>query len=219
MRLKDWLRQLYQASDLLCLGYDRFCTQIRSSKDFLALLDFAESAEPLLAQLSASGEHELLAEIDACHRFCLLTPATFRRQTIIHNGQTSGRCDPNIFRRKYFVLECDIAPNVAAWQGIFPNPMYDGFDLQAGVIRHLFDQHYPIVSIVHSGNKSLHIWCSGQGLSEGEIEERVAYTAPLGADAKAGRCRSQFMRCVSPRHPIRPQPLLYFNSDFINHEQ
>jgi len=85
----------------------------------------------------------------------------------------------------------------------------DGFDLQAAVIRHLFDVSFPIVSIVHSGNKSLHVWVDGKDTPESAIDSFISGTSRLGIDAKAGRTKSQFFRLPNPDHPQRKQYLLY----------
>jgi len=146
---------------------------------------------------------------------CLITPATFgTREVTNSNGKVQGRCDANVLNRKYFVLEADIAEGEPGWLGLLPNSKYNGFDLQAGIIRHLFDLSYPIVSIVHSGNNSLHIWCSGKGLSDADINAKILPTSAFGVDTH-GTTISQFMRLPNSPHPTRPQKLLYFNSDFI----
>lgn len=89
-----------------------------------------------------------LAQLCRPALFCFLTPATFRERT--------RRCNENVLDRRYFVLEFDIKPENADWKGVLPSNQFDGFDLQAGVLLHLFEQNYPIVSIVHSGKSSLH---------------------------------------------------------------
>jgi hypothetical protein len=210
---EDWLSWLYKPDDLLCVGKNKFDMRVEPLSTYLRYFDMLRgdiARHPLLCKF-------LIAQTGAPY-YCLMTPATYRERWVVHNRKNSGRCDPNVLTRKYFVVECDISPAVQAWRAVLPHPRYDGFDLQSGVIRHLFELGYPIVSIVHSGNKSLHVWCSGQGITEEEINEKIAYTAALGADAKAGMSRSQLMRIVNPTHPQRPQHLLYFDANFINHE-
>jgi hypothetical protein len=102
------------------------------------------------------------------------------------------------------------------WHPILEKAGCTGCDLQAGVILHLFELGYPIVSIVHSGNKSLHVWCSARGLTEDQILQKIDYAASLGADGVAGKKISQFMRLPNPDHGSRKQHLLYHNPAFIN---
>jgi hypothetical protein len=127
--------------------------------------------------------------------------------------------------RRYFVLEIDIRAQEedrygqlvdTAWAPTLRYAGCTGFDLQAGVIRYLLDKQYPVVSIVHSGNKSLHVWCSGRGLSDVDLKGLIIPTSKYGVDVKAGKCKSQFMRLPNPTHSKRPQHLLYFNSRYVN---
>ena len=209
MTTEEWLRQMYCPGDLLCIGRDKFETEIKVLEDILALLSLGERPEE---------RHQKMFRFCRYGQFCYLTPATFRAKTISNLvGKVQGRCNANVLRRRYFVLEADIAAGQKDWEGILPNPRYDGFDLQAGILRHLFDRGYPIVSIVHSGNKSLHVWCSTRRLSEEQINQKIVCTNALGVDTH-GMTLSQFMRLPNPTHPSRPQPLLYFNLQFINHE-
>jgi hypothetical protein len=150
-------------------------------------------------------------------QYCLLTPAVYREREIERAGKRYGRCDENILERKYWVIEFDIGEGQPAWKGILPSRHFTGFDLQAATILHLMTLEFPIVSIVHSGGKSLHAWCSGHGMTNEEIEAKILSTAVYGADVKAGLAISQFFRLPNPVHPTRPQRLLYLNSDFINH--
>ena len=206
---EDWLRRMYCPGDLLCVGVNKFGTEIKALEEILALLSLGRSPEPRCQRMFRFCRYGL---------FCYLTPATFRNKTISNiDGKVQGRCNANVLRRRYFVLEADIAADQKGWEGILPNARYDGFDLQAGIIRHLLDQSYPIVSIIHSGGKSLHVWCSTKGLSEEQINQKIVYTNALGVDTH-GLTKSQFMRLPNPGHPTRPQPLLYFNPQFINRD-
>jgi hypothetical protein len=203
----DWLRRMYCPGDLLCVGIDKFGTEIKALEDILALLSLGKRLE-----------YQKMFRFCRYGQLCYLTPATFRSKTIVNiDGKVQGRCNVNVLRRRYFVLEADIAAGEKGWEGILPNALYDGFDLQAAIIRHLFERGYPIVGIVHSGNKSLHVWCSSRGLSEEQIDQKIAYTNSLGVDTH-GMTKSQFMRLPNPEHPTRPQPLLYFNPQFVSHE-
>jgi hypothetical protein len=101
------------------------------------------------------------------------------------------------------------------WHPILEKMGCTGWDLQAGIIFHLFELDYPIVSIVHSGGKSLHVWCSARGLTEDQILQMIDYAASLGAD-DAGKTVSQFMRLPNPDHAVRKQHLIYHNPAFIN---
>jgi hypothetical protein len=205
----EWLSQLYQPDDLLCIGTQKYDIKIKPLAEWLdQIVSDAKQFKILSRYFPKLTGGYLPLE-------CLLTPATFGARTITKpDGKVQGRCDANVLNRKYFVLESDIAEGEPGWLGLLPNSKYNGFDLQAGIIRHLFDQEYPIVSIVHSGNNSLHVWCSGKGLSDAEINAKILPASVYGVDTH-GTTISQFMRLPNSAHPTRPQRLLYFNSDFI----
>ncbi len=208
----DWLSQLYQPDDLLCVGTSKYSTKIKPLSEWLEQIGSKEkqfkSLAPLLPKLAVAAAAFRPEE-------CLLTPATFAAREIINwKGEVQGRCDANVLTRKYFVLEADIAEKKPGWLNLLPNPKFNGFDLQAGIIRHLFDQNYPIISIIHTGNISLHAWCSGKGLSGQEIDTKIFQATPYGVDFH-GTTKSQFMRLPNPLHPTRPQKLLYFNPTLI----
>ena len=152
------------------------------------------------------------------NQYCLLTPAVYGAREIEYDGRVWGRCDRNVLRRKYWCIEFDISENQGNWRSVLPHRDYDGFDLQSGVIFHLLESGFPIVSIVHSGRKSLHVWCSGEGLAHEEIESLILFTSVYGADVKAALCLSQFMRLPNPNHYNRPQYCYYLDPKFINHE-
>jgi hypothetical protein len=203
----EWLRLLYQPTDLLCLGLTMYDTKIAPLSEIL----------PRFRTDRDSVAVRNLKGLYRTDQYCLLTPAVYREREIERAGKSYGRCDENILERRYWVVEFDIAEGQPAWKGILPNRDFDGFDLQGAIILHLMAQGFPIVSIVHSGRKSLHAWCSGHGMTNEEIEARILSTAVYGADVKAGLAISQFFRLPNPIHPTRPQRLLYLNSDFINH--
>lgn len=209
-RTEDWLRRLYSERDLLCIGKSKKDTEIRPLEEWLSDLRWAGSRISILSRHSY-------------HAF--LTPAVFRAK--VHrgdDGKKHGRCDENVSSRRYYVLECDIAETETKdgeirptfWTDTLHKERCTGFDLQAGVIRHLFENRFPIVSIVHSGGRSLHMWCSGKGFTDKQIKSWILDQGTLGVDTKAGVPRSQFFRLPNPDHPVRPQPLLYFNPEFIN---
>jgi hypothetical protein len=203
----DWLRLLYRPTDLLCLGLTMYDTRIAPLSEIL----------PRFPTNRDSVAVRNLKGLYRTNQYCLLTPAVYQERGIERNGKGYGRCDENILERRYWVVEFDIAEGQPAWKGILPNRDFTGFDLQWAIIFHLFEQGFPIVAIVHSGNKSLHMWCSGYGMTNEEIEAKILSTALYGADVKAGLTISQFFRLPNPTHPSRPQRLLYFDSDFINH--
>src|SRR5271165_2230999 len=136
---EKWLGLLYNEDDLLCIGADCYETTVRPLWTILNLIEVARHEDSPYAPLAQLCRPAL---------FCFLTPATFRERT--------RRCNENVLDRRYFVLEFDIKPENADWKGVLPSNQFDGFDLQAGVLLHLFEQNYPIVSIVHSGKSSLH---------------------------------------------------------------
>ena len=204
---QQWLAQLYQPEDLLCIGWTMYDTKVAPLSEIL----------PRFRTDRDSAAVRNLKELYRTEQYCLLTPAVYREREIERAGKRYGRCDENILERKYWVVEFDIAEGQPAWKGILPSRHFTGFDLQAAIILHLMALGFPIVSIVHSGRKSLHAWCNGHGMTNEEIEARILSTAVYGADVKAGLAISQFFRLPNPRHPARPQRLLYLNSDFINH--
>ena len=205
---QEWLRWLYLPSDLLCVGVTAYDTKVAPLKEIL----------PRFAQAGDSANVLELKKLYRTNQYSLMTPAVYREREILsEDGRYQGRCNANILERKYWVLEFDIAEGQGDWKGVLPHRDYDGFDLQAGIILYLLEQEFPIVSIVHSGKKSLHVWCSGRGMSHEEIEAKVLSTAVYGSDWKAGQIDSQFFRLPNPVHPSRPQSLLYLNQDFIHH--
>ena len=122
------------------------------------------------------------------------------------------------------MIECDIVGTRkkeddslvnTPWHPILEKAGCAGWDLQAGIILHLFELDYPITSIVHSGGKSLHVWCSARGLTEDQILQMIDYAARIGADHN-GKKISQFMRLPNPDHASRKQHLIYHNPAFIN---
>jgi hypothetical protein len=193
----DWLYDLFRPDDVLCLGK-------------LAM-------DTIVAPLEAWGQflEENFADLNL--ECCLLTPNPYKP-----NAEKRGNA--GILERRYFVIECDIVGTrkkkdktvvLTPWHPILEKMGCNAWDLQAGIILHLFELGYPIVSIVHSGGKSLHVWCSVRRLTEEKILQMIAYTANLGAD-DAGKTISQFMRLPNPDHASRKQHLLYHNTDFIN---
>jgi len=203
-----WLSQLYSPDDLLCIGRNMYEWHI------VALGE-------ILPRFPQPGDLPAVAKLNLLHRtnqYCLLTPAVYGAKEIEYDGRTWGRCERNVLRRKYWTIEFDIAEGQGNWKSVLPHRDYDGFDLQSGVILHLFELGFPIVSIVHSGRKSLHVWCSGEGLSDEEIETLILSTSAFGADVKAALNNSQFMRLPNPVHPTRQQHCYYLNTDFVNHE-
>jgi hypothetical protein len=204
---QQWLAQLYQPEELLCIGWTMYDTKIAPLREILCRFPAARDSTTM----------QKMRRLYRTNQYCLLTPAVYREREIVQNGVYFQRCDANIAERKYWVVEFDIAEGQPAWKAILPNRDFDGFDLQAAIIFHLLALGFPIVSIVHSGRKSLHVWCSGRGMTNEEIEAKILSTALYGADVRAGLTISQFFRLPNPTHPSRPQRLLYFDSDFINH--
>jgi hypothetical protein len=192
----DWLYDLYRPEDILGVGWIKEETTIGS-------LEF-------WGQCFEENSSEM------CWRYCFLTPNPYR-------SDAEKRGNAGILERRYFVIECDIVGTrkkdetvvLTPWRPILEKTGCTGWDLQAGIIFHLFELDYPIVSIVHSGNKSLHVWCSARGLTEDQILQMIGYAASLGAD-DAGKTVSQFMRLPNPDHATRKQHLIYHNPAFIN---
>jgi hypothetical protein len=203
-----WLSRLYLPSDLICIARNMYDRRV------VALGE-------ILPHFPKEGDSPTVQKLNLLHRtnqYCLLTPAVYREREIEYDGRWWGRCERNVLRRKYWCIEFDIAEGQGSWRSVLPHRDYDGFDLQAAIITYLLDLGYPIVSIVYSGRKSLHVWCSGAGLSDAEIEMLILNTSPFGADVKAALSNSQFMRLPNPNHCNRKQVCYYLNDDFINHD-
>jgi hypothetical protein len=193
----DWLNDLYRPEDILGLG------AVKEETTIGPLLSWAQCFEENYSELR--------------WRYCFLTPNPYR-------PDAEKRCNAGILERRYFVSECDIVGTIkrkdepfveTPWYAILEKMGCTGWDLQAGIILHLFALNYPIVSIVHSGNKSLHVWCSARGLTEDQVLQMISYAASLGAD-DAGKTVSQFMRLPNPDHATRKQHLIYHNPALIN---
>jgi len=196
-----WLSQLYLPDDLLCIGRSKYDQRV------IALGE-------ILHHFPQPGDSPAVQKLNILHRtnqYCFLTPAVYGAREIEYDGRLWGRCEKNVLWRKYWCIEFDIAEGQGNWKGVLPHRDYDGFDLQAGIILHLFELDFPIVSIVHSGRKSLHVWCSGEGLTHEEIEAKILSTSIYGADVQAALKLSQFMRLPNPAHPHRPQFCYYLN--------
>jgi len=147
-RTLDWLYDSYRPEDILGPG--------------------AATQDTIVAPLEHWGQ--LLKEnyLELRSKLCFLTPNPYR-------PDATGRCDAGILERRYFVLEGDIIDTKTKkngsvvptpWQPVLQEAGCSGWDLQAGIIFHLFELGYPIVSIVHSGDKSLHVWCSARGRAD-----------------------------------------------------
>jgi len=202
-----WLSRLYLPTDLLCIARNMYEWRIVSLGEIL----------PHFSKPNDSAAVRKLNEMFRVNQYCLLTPAVYGAREIEYDGRVWGRCERNVLRRKYWTIEFDIAEGQGSWRSVLPHRDYDGFDLQAAIIRHLLELGYPIVSIVHSGRKSLHVWCSGAGLTDEEIETLILATSVYGADVKAALNNSQFMRLPNPVHPNRQQACYYLDPKFINH--
>ena len=160
----DWLYDLYRPEDILGLG--------------------AVKEETTIGSLVSWGQCFEENYFELCSRYCFLTPNPYR-------PDAEKRCNAGILERRYFVIECDIVGTrkrkdgtdvETPWYAILEKTGCTGWDLQAGIILHLFELVYPIVSIVHSGGKSLHVWCSARGLTEDKILQMIEYAAGIGAD-------------------------------------
>jgi hypothetical protein len=218
MTTDKWLSRMYQPSDLLCLGHHMEETTVLPLDRIL--YQFSNVGWlPFGTRVLSPEERAVRSARYRLRYYCLLTPAVYREELMYYDERDWGRCDLNILRRKYWCIEMDISEKQKKghWKGVLPRRDYDGFDLQAGVILHLFKLGFPIVSIVHSGGKSLHVWCSGEGLSNEDIEMLISLVVPLGADP-ASLGLSQFMRVPNPDHPSRPQCCYYFNPEFVNND-
>jgi hypothetical protein len=194
----DWLQDMFYPDDLLCLGSDIPDTTIRPCSTWVGML-----------KMKFLGFNR---------RFGWLSQNPYR-------PDATGRCDDGILERRYYVLESDITfknkhgmPTL--WVPYLEAEKATGFDFQAGIIRYLFENKYPIVSIVHSGGRSLHVWCRGyskkhfsEATSEKWIQDTFARMAVLGCDT-LGNTKSKFMRMPNPLNLNRKQPLLYYNPAF-----
>jgi hypothetical protein len=214
MTTKEWLSRMYQPTDMLCVGRHMEEIKILSCKEILGQFRHP-NPDPRWQELE-----QLRMAMYRPHLFCVVTPATYRMEWFYDEveGRHYGRCDKNVLKRRYWCIEMDISEKEKKghWTSVLPRRDYDGLDLQAGVIFQLFEWGFPIVSIVHSGGKSFHVWCSGAGLTNDEIVELITLALPLGACASS-KGLSQFMRLPNPDHPTRPQHCYYFDPKFINH--
>jgi hypothetical protein len=184
----DWLSQLFHRTDRLCLGAVPEDTDLHPLHVWLFMM-----------------KHNFLG---AATKYCWMSPNPYK-------PDSTGRCNDGILERRYYVLEADITDfnkktgKPTFWEPYLKAEAATGWDFQAAIIRHLFDLNYPIVSIVHSGGKSLHVWCKVCGTEEGVLGS-IRYAASLGVDDK-GKVPSQFMRIPNPVHPTRKQPIIYHN--------
>jgi hypothetical protein len=114
------------------------------------------------------------------------------------DGGPSLRCLANTGPRRYLVIESD----------------HGTIDTHAVVLWHLA-RLAPLVTVVHSGGKSLHGWFACQGSSEALQLRFMRYAVMLGADP-ATWTRCQFVRMPDglrrrPRAFGVRQSVFYFN--------
>jgi hypothetical protein len=133
----------------------------------------------------------------AVQQFIVPSPMT-AEEGLKKDGGPSLRCLANTGPRRYLVIESD----------------HGTIDTHAVVLWHLA-RLAPLVTVVHSGGKSLHGWFACQGSSEALQLRFMRYAVMLGADP-ATWTRCQFVRMPDGlrRRPsafgVR-QSVFYFN--------
>jgi hypothetical protein len=143
----EWLSQMFNTNDYICVGYggeeSKKCTQTLPLSKWLNHMP---------------------------HDAAYCSPSVFR-QPVYH-----GRNEENVLWRQYCVFELDIKDvdkegNSTVWTGALAKEKAEPIDFQSAVVLHLFSLDFPICSIVHSGNKTIHVWCSAKGLDTSSIRE------------------------------------------------
>jgi hypothetical protein len=133
----------------------------------------------------------------AVQQFIVPSPMT-AEEGLKKDGGPSLRCLANTGPRRYLVIESD----------------HGTIDTHAVVLWHLA-RLAPLVTVVHSGGKSLHGWFACQGSSEALQLRFMRYAVMLGADP-ATWTRCQFVRMPDglrrrPRAFGVRQSVFYFN--------
>ena len=98
------------------------------------------------------------------------------RSGLTQERKRSERCLDNTARRRFLVIEQDTGT----------------LDEQAAVLSHLAEI-FPLVTIVHSGGRSLHGWFYVEGIPEARIDQFMDLAVRLGAD-DATRSPCQLVR-------------------------
>jgi hypothetical protein len=189
---REWLWQLYEPDDLLCVGHWMTSTKVRPLKEW---------------------NNRLL------YYAALLSPCIFEKKW--KRCDLNVRSLPYFVLEFDYEISNPELWALAARYGIeYDREACKLFflDLQAAVIMHLMKIGLPVVSVIYSGGKSLHCWCAnirGWFTPEFLPERFYAQMCAFGVDAH-GATASQFMRIANPYRPERRQPILYHNTQYLN---
>jgi hypothetical protein len=122
---------------------------------------------------------------------------------ITQDGRESAHCLDNTGPRRFLVVEFDV-------HGM-------SLDQQAAITLHL-KKYCPLVLVLHSGGKSLHLWIRAWGESEAPDSKLVRFfnhACKLGADRRLW-LRSQFVRMPQGQRDNRKrQRVLYFAPEVL----
>jgi hypothetical protein len=156
------------------------------------ILDLLFSGDPLLCLATKQEETfqtKNLSEWKAIgeqKNFIVPSPMS-KRAGISKEGRESGRCLDNTGERKFLVIESDELTRDEQWI----------------LIAHLA-RFAPLVMVLDTGNKSLHVWFRCDGKVE-EEQQFMTYAVGLGAD-KSTWNRSQLVRVPGGSHNKTGQP-------------
>ena len=170
------LSQLFRRDDFVCVGTRKECA----------------FTLPL---------HEIL-EWDRVDSMPLVVPNPMRgHEGRAQAGHASPRCNDNVARRRYLVVE-------------FDRPEFDQVN-QASLLLHLAESGAPLALVVDSGNRSLHGWFHCRGASSGQMESFMRHAVRLGADP-ATWTPCQFVRMpAGVRENGAQQPVLFLNPNIL----
>lgn len=141
--------------------------------------------------------HEIL-DCDRVDSMPLVVPNPMRgHEGRAKGGHASPRCNDNVARRRFLVVEFD-RPELVRVK-------------QASLLVHLAESVAPLALVVDSGGKSLHGWFDCRGASSGQMESFMRHAVRLGADP-ATWTPCQFVRMpAGVRENGARQPVLFLN--------
>jgi hypothetical protein len=148
----DWLEKMFRLDDLVCIGVERWSTQVKSLWEWLSNL-------PVEA--------------------CLAPPSTF--WTGQQRRSNSNVKDRRYFVLDLDIA-ASRGCRETMWVRLLNELKVDHLDLQSAVVRYLFELRLPICTIVHSGNTSFQVWCSARRFTADELRSIYQSLCPFGVD-------------------------------------
>ena len=132
-----------------------------------------------------------------------------RKQKGFKEGGISFRCNANVAKRRYYIVEFD-PPKTGSMARLLHYPS----TRNQQKLLFFLSQFVPLDIIVYSGKKSLHGWFNVEGLSDNQFNQFCAIANSLGAD-KAMTVPCQPTRLPNGMRGEHRQNVVYANKHFI----